>query len=183
MYIKYWNICSCPISGQFFSGAGYRIYLLGNPIIWWGNLLFLLIFAIVFISNAIKLQRGYIKHFKDNHSLKLKACAWLFVGWMLHYIPFWAMGRVLYFHHYFPAVIFSSLISGIIIDYLLDDIQELFAPYMANTVYHTTLVTILSTMIYSFYLFSPLAYGMDGPSSNESNSTMYGLRWMESWEF
>lgn len=40
------------------------------------------------------------------------ACVWLFTGWTLHYLPFWAMGRVLYFHHYFPAVIFSSMLTG-----------------------------------------------------------------------
>ena len=29
------------------------------------------------------------------------------------------MGRVLYYHHYFPALLFSSMLSGVIIDYLL----------------------------------------------------------------
>lgn len=42
----------------------------------------------------------------------LKASAWLFCGWLLHYVPFWAMGRVLYFHHYFPALIFNSMLTG-----------------------------------------------------------------------
>jgi hypothetical protein len=40
------------------------------------------------------------------------ACGWLFLGWALHYVPFWAMGRVLYFHHYFPALLFSSMLTG-----------------------------------------------------------------------
>lgn len=35
----------------------------------------------------------------------------------------------------------------------------------------------------SFYLYSPLAYGMSGPVSTEQNSTMFGLRWLDSWEF
>lgn len=42
----------------------------------------------------------------------MNAGAWLFTGWLLHYLPFWAMGRVLYFHHYFPAVIFNSMLTG-----------------------------------------------------------------------
>jgi C-terminal four TMM region of protein-O-mannosyltransferase len=42
----------------------------------------------------------------------MNAGVWLFTGWILHYLPFWAMGRVLYFHHYFPAVIFSSMLTG-----------------------------------------------------------------------
>lgn len=45
----------------------------------------------------------------------LNAGAWLFAGWILHYLPFWAMGRVLYFHHYFPALIFNSMLTGMLI--------------------------------------------------------------------
>lgn len=169
--------------GQFFSGSTYRIYLLGNPVIWWGNLVFLILFIIIFAINAIKQQRGYLKSITDFHNGKLVACAWLFVGWMLHYVPFWAMGRVLYFHHYFPALIFSSMITGIILDYLLEEVPKLFPEHISNTVHHILLAVILSTISYSFILFSPLAYGMSGPTSNEVNSTMYGLKWLDSWEF
>lgn len=52
--------------GQFFSGSAYRIYLLGNPIIWWSNLLFLAIFLLVFFVSAVKKQRGYENNFENN---------------------------------------------------------------------------------------------------------------------
>lgn len=52
--------------GQFFSGSGYRIYLLGNPIIWWSNLLFLAIFLVVFAIAAIRKQRGYANDMDNN---------------------------------------------------------------------------------------------------------------------
>lgn len=45
--------------GQFFSGSAYRIYLLGNPIIWWSNLIFLTLFLIIYFVSAVKDQRGY----------------------------------------------------------------------------------------------------------------------------
>lgn len=48
---------------------------------------------------------------------------------------------------------------------------------------HVFLGIVLAILAYSFNLFSPLAYGMTGPLSNEQNSTMYGLKWMSSWEF
>ncbi|XP_074027332.1 protein O-mannosyl-transferase 2 [Leptinotarsa decemlineata] len=169
--------------GQFFSGSHYRIYLLGNPIIWWGNLVFILVFLMVFIINSVKMQRGYIRSLADIHKKKLVACTWLFLGWMLHYIPFWAMGRVLYFHHYFPALLFSSMITGILIDFMLMEITKSFNEENARLFYHIMVGLVLSTIAYSFYLFAPLAYGMSGPSANEPNSTMFGLRWVESWEF
>lgn len=49
--------------GQFFSGSAYRIYLLGNPIIWWGNLVFLFVFILVFGVNCVRQQRGYLGSF------------------------------------------------------------------------------------------------------------------------
>ncbi|PSN36572.1 Protein O-mannosyl-transferase 2 [Blattella germanica] len=171
--------------GQFFSGNSHRIYLLGNPVIWWGNLLFLAAFLLISLFNSVKEQRGYgdppaVKGKKRQMST---ACGWLFLGWALHYVPFWAMGRVLYFHHYFPALLFSSMLTGIILNYILESLSNVVPEKIASSLYHWFLGVIFATVVYSFHLFSPLAYGMSGPTSSDPNSTMYSLRWMESWEF
>ncbi|CAB3246356.1 unnamed protein product [Arctia plantaginis] len=172
--------------GQFFSGQSKRIYLLGNPIVWWGNLVFLVVFFIIFIINSIRDKRAeaFGKPLQGGMTRDLlNAAGWTFIGWALHYVPFWTMGRVLYFHHYFPALVFSSMLTGILTEYLLLSIRSYLSPELGKTVYHSILGLIISTTIYSFYLFSPLAYGMSGPLGHEANSTMYGLKWMESWEF
>ncbi|XP_041968999.1 protein O-mannosyl-transferase 2 [Aricia agestis] len=170
--------------GQFFSGSAHRIYLLGNPVVWWTNLLFLVIFIVVFVINSIREKRA--KAFGvvlQNDSESLRASAWAAAGWALHYVPFWAMGRVLYFHHYFPALIFSTILTGILTVYLLKSVQSYLSPELGRTVYHCFMGIIISTSVYSFYLFSPLAYGMSGPLASEPNSTMTGLKWLDTWEF
>lgn len=111
---------------------------------------------------------------KENQRL-ISSSFWLFIGWCFHYFPFFAMGRVLYFHHYFPAAIFSSMLTAVILDYLFNVIPVftmniIFGQTMpesiescnANTrmILHFIYGTFLSGIAYSFYLFSPLAYGI-----------------------
>nr|XP_049704697.1 protein O-mannosyl-transferase 2 [Helicoverpa armigera] len=172
--------------GQFFSGSSHRIYLLGNPVVWWGNLVFLAIFFVIYVVNSVREKRAeaFGTPLPDGKSRELlNAAGWTFTGWALHYVPFWAMGRVLYFHHYFPALVFSSMLTGILTEYLLTSIKNFLSPELGKTVYHCIIGLVVSTTIYSFYLFAPLAYGMNGPLAHEPNSTMAGLKWLETWEF
>ncbi|GFV25340.1 protein O-mannosyl-transferase 2 [Trichonephila clavipes] len=46
------------LRGQFFSGQQLRIYLLGNPVIWWGNLVLLQLFFILKLVFSVLEQRG-----------------------------------------------------------------------------------------------------------------------------
>lgn len=67
-----------------------------------------------------------------------------------------------------------KMISGVMFNYLTKRMPN----WMKQIVLGITLILIL----YSFKLFQPLAYGF-ADASVEKNSTMYGLRWLESWEF
>lgn len=174
------------LRGQFFSaGEGVKIYLLGNPIIWWSNLVFMAFYLTLLVVKSIRDRRGIISspHQKALQERALSACGWLYIGWLLHYVPFWGMGRILYFHHYFPALLFSSMMSGVVIDYLVESIPPLLPAGIRNSAYHLLVGGIVSSLIYSFYLFAPLTYGMSNGPSTEANSTMYGMRWLETWEF
>jgi len=49
LYILYIVI----LQGQFFSGNNYKIYLLGNPVIWWGNIVVMVLYNLISICKAI----------------------------------------------------------------------------------------------------------------------------------
>ncbi len=99
---------------------------------------------------------------------------WLFLGWSLHYLPFWSFGRVLYFHHYMPAELFSCMQTAVVLDCLVRLAQSLLRlPGLKYILY--TLV-MLGTLA-SFYLFAGLTYGMDRPLRE-----MKWMQWLPSWE-
>lgn len=45
------------LQGQFFSGNNYKIYLLGNPVIWWGNIVVMVLYNLISIWKAIMNKR------------------------------------------------------------------------------------------------------------------------------
>ncbi|CAJ0937158.1 unnamed protein product [Ranitomeya imitator] len=159
--------------GLRFSGVNatdFRIYLLGNPVIWFLNLGGLILYVVLAFCAAVSLQRGLSLsgEVRDVFSLLLEGGGQLMSGWLLHYLPFFFMGRVLYYHHYFPAMLFSSMLSAVTFWSLL---RLGVLPSSAH----------LGAVL--FYLFHPLAYGMVGSLSDAANSPMAGLRWMDSWDF
>jgi len=172
--------------GLFFSAAeDHSVYLLGNPIIWWGNIVSTDIFLLLLIVHFVKVKRGSI--FSQRQLMLqrrvINSCGWLYIGWLLHYVPFWLIGRVIYYHHYFPAVLFSSMLSGVILDYLIESLHSTLSmsKSMSKLSYCFLFVLVIYTIIYSFYLFAPLTYGFKRPK--KGNSSMHHLSWIPSWEF
>ncbi|KAK3092409.1 hypothetical protein FSP39_002461, partial [Pinctada imbricata] len=170
--------------GQIFSGKDHRIYLLGNPIIFWGCLVAMAIFLLLYLIHSVKVKRK-IKENELWRAYKEKvfgACWWLFLGWALHYLPFWPMTRVLYFHHYFPAFLYSAMLTGITIDFSVTAVGRILPESWTMVVFHTIIGSVLGILALSFYLFYPLTYGMSGPMAQQEGSMMYGLKWMDSWD-
>ncbi|XP_065660572.1 protein O-mannosyl-transferase 2 isoform X3 [Hydra vulgaris] len=171
--------------GQAFSGGDERIYLLGNPIIWWFILSLFFVYVFLFFTYSIVLRRGYQIHpqLKIDAENTIRSCGWLLLGWSLHYFPFFAMGRVLYFHHYFPAYLFSAMFSGILLEHLCRLVSLLFTSNQTRDIVYSGGVTlIVGVAIFSFYIFRGLSYGMSGPLGNQPNRTQAAYRWLDTWD-
>ncbi len=70
------------------------------------------------------------------------------IGWGLHYIPFWMMGRVLYFHHYFPSSYFSCMISGVVLDYCLASLVGNGTSATARAAFHGFIGVFVAALAY-----------------------------------
>ncbi|KAK2162575.1 hypothetical protein LSH36_96g06009 [Paralvinella palmiformis] len=168
--------------GQPFSGSEYRVYLLGNPVIWWLNLFIMIVFSLFGVVLLTQRQRYPRQQLSDNSYNMLCSCFWLLLGWLFHYLPFWTMTRILYFHHYFPAFLYNSMITGIFIDYFLKTGSQHLRRFNDHILYIASLSAVLLIIIYSFILFNPLSYGMVGPDSKHVDSFYTHLRWLDTWD-
>lgn len=174
--------------GLRFSGVNttdYRVYLLGNPVVWWINLASLALFVLMVAVASVTVQRGFslAPQRREHLHVLRRGGGLLLLGWLLHYTPFYAMGRVLYYHHYFPAMLFSSMLTGITLDIWFKSTDLIVrAPY-SDWLQRAGQKVLLFSIFYSFYLFHPLSYGMTGPLAHNPKSHMAGLKWMDSWEF
>jgi dolichyl-phosphate-mannose-protein mannosyltransferase len=161
-----------------------RVYMLGNPFVWWLNLLVLVIFPGVLLHKLFTSQRRASKtcaaaNVADELSAYLRSASWLYLGWCLHYLPFFLMGRALYIHHYYPALVFSTCLTGVLLDLGLDKL----ANTSAAAARMPLLIALAALLVFSFRLFSPLVYGFRGDAAHFENSSLHHLHWLDDWYF
>jgi len=88
-----------------------QIYLVGNPLVWYLSSAAVFAYIAVRAFLILRAKRGY-RDFDNTKVVKYDSlCGFLFIGWSLHYFPFFIMGRQLFLHHYLPALYFAILLS------------------------------------------------------------------------
>jgi dolichyl-phosphate-mannose-protein mannosyltransferase len=97
-------------------------------------------------------------------------CGFLFVGWGLHYFPFFLMGRQLFLHHYFPALYFAILLSCAVFDLVTSALRPKVRLQVA--------AVLIILAIWHFQHFAPLVYG-----STWTKAQCESARWLKSWDF
>jgi len=167
---------------QHYSG-GFNItkpmvYLLGHPILWGVNLLVICLLPVIVplaLINSRQSITGVGKDVVEKVDDHVTGAGWMLLGWALHYIPFWLLPRVLYVHHYYPASIFISMFTAILIDRLIRNLSTKLRSFLV--------MATIFTMVTFFLLFSPLVYGLVGTRFQWENSTYNYLRWSDKWDF
>ncbi|KAI9322252.1 Dolichyl-phosphate-mannose-protein mannosyltransferase-domain-containing protein [Dichotomocladium elegans] len=145
-----------------------KFYLLGSPAVWWPSFFAVLIFVATAGFYIIRMQRKIFDLPSTQWEHFFFVGKTLFLGWFLHYIPFFIMGRVTYLHHYFPALYFTILM----VPFLLEHFTANRSLRIQWAVFGTMYAIVIGVFIY----FAPVAYGMAGPISQFS-----GRRWLKSW--
>ncbi len=134
-------------------GRVERIYLLGNPLIWWlGLLCVIFVFVLLFSEFKDKKKTSYFE------PLLILA-----IGYLFNLLPYIFITRPAFLYHYFPSFIFMSLIMGFVFWFFIKEKP-------------VALAFIFMLIIISFIYFAPISYGLP-ISENHFNSRM----WLSTW--
>lgn len=153
-------------------GKEARIYLLGNPIAWYTCLLGLVLFAAQSLKLLIRLRRDRVKNKRESWGFQSRT-GYLFIAWILHYLPFFTMVRTLYLHHYLPAYVLGTMVTGATIEYLYQNSDK-----KRKKIILGLLLIILLATIYTFFLFSPITYG-----GRMATHVLNHRKWISTWDW
>ncbi|ORX88851.1 PMT-domain-containing protein [Basidiobolus meristosporus CBS 931.73] len=163
-----WPLINRGIS--FWSKDSAQIYLLGNPIIWWAAAAAVGLYIAVNALLILRQKRGYNDGAYEYFNLYFSSAGFFFLGWFLHYLPFFLMGRQLFLHHYLPAIYFGILLTGVTFD--------LFTSRLNTKARWLVLLVSSLVVVYVFVSFSPLVYGTPW-----TKQQCIQHRWRSRWDF
>ncbi|KAF7331457.1 Glycosyltransferase family 39 protein [Mycena kentingensis (nom. inval.)] len=147
-----------------------QVYLIGNAFIWWTSTLAVFSYMAVRGFLILRAKRGF-RDFDNTKVVKYDGiCGFLFMGWFLHYFPFYLMARQLFLHHYLPALYFAVLLFAGAFDLLTSTLRPRVRLQIA------AVLAILA--VWNFAHFSPLAYGTPWTKNKCHNS-----KWLKTWDF
>jgi len=152
------------------SGPKRSIYLIGNPLVWKTCLIGILVTPIILVVRALVLQRGanFAGFASPSWVKRTDALALLWIGWFLHWAPFFIMDRQLFLHHYLPALYVSALLTCTMLDSIPMPRQAL-----------SVLCAVIAVMAWrTFVAYSPITYGYPwAKESCERSKTLKTWDW------
>lgn len=147
-----------------------QIYLIGNPFIWWSSTLAAIAYMAVRGFLILRAKRGY-RDFDNTKVVKYDSlCGFLFMGWFLHYTPFFLMARQLFLHHYFPALYFAILLFCSFFDLMTAALRPKIRLQIG--------AVLMIIAIWNFWYLSPLAYGNQWTLQKCKKA-----QWLKTWDF
>ena len=158
-----WPFLRRPV--YYWAGPKEYIYLQGNPVIWWGTLVGMVVVALGWMCRPELFER---------HRGPM---ALLGVGWAANFLPFATIVRPMFLYHYFFAFLFSiaavSIGLGLLAGWMTDGAGAWQFPSWRPTVLYWGM---LAVALAGFLFFAPISYGL--PLSDGGLSARI---WLQSW--
>jgi dolichyl-phosphate-mannose--protein O-mannosyl transferase len=141
-----WPIMKVP--PYFWSGETAVEYLIGNPVVWWGSTVMLVVILVNFGLTRVT----QMKHGPRPSSSRLW---WLLIAYAVAYLPFFRVKRILFMYHYFTPLVFA--VACVLI--WLDEMGWTRSDRVRGQ--RTSYYAVMAAAVLGFLLMSPLTYGYD----------------------
>lgn len=143
-----WSWPLMKVTPFYWVKANRSIYLVGNPVVWWGTTFLMLCFLTITVLKRVTSLE--IRSEKDCPRL-----TWLaLTGYVCCYLPLWSVKRVLFLYHYLSALLFALAYVVLWLD-------------RANWILPTSLTqqrksfyAVIALLVFGFLAVSPLTYGV-----------------------
>jgi dolichyl-phosphate-mannose-protein mannosyltransferase len=144
------------------NGNQGNIYLLGNPAVYWG----------IWVAIITGLLYGWITK-RLLRPATVAALAITGVGFLLNYLPFVPITRIMFQYHYFFAFLYSLLFAVLLWNDIATDKKNVTLP---DTKSKRAYYIVLAIIALTFLFFAPLTYG-----TPLSPSGLQARMWLHSW--
>jgi dolichyl-phosphate-mannose-protein mannosyltransferase len=150
-----WPLLVRPIYYWLNAGddASNKIYLQGNPLIWWLGFSIIIYWFFWFLGQI----------FQKNKDRDFAAIGFILAGYFCNLLPYIFVSRVSFLYHYFPSLIFLLMAFG-------------FFLWRYFKKYPYLIAVVLLLIIASFLFFAPLSYGLP-----LSEPVFNGRVWLPTW--
>ncbi len=158
--VYFWNKAEAP------GGYESKIYLLGNPFIWWSSTIAVLYLVINFgVSLIKKLKTDFTSRF-------------VLLGFFINLLPFIGISRVMFLYHYFTSLVFAVLALAYLIDPEQNDgrVSHPVSFGTSKTNKKSLFAFFAFFSILFFFFFAPFTYGL--PLTPQESSLLF---WLPSW--
>ncbi|KAL0894961.1 hypothetical protein ABMA27_013452 [Loxostege sticticalis] len=174
-----WPLLVRSIAYWLSPNSNAQIHLIGNLATWYAGTISVLVYSALLALYAIRQRRacadlppGATRKFYDAGCI-------LFLGYWIHYLPYFFMDRTLFLHHYLPAYVFKILLLAFVIDHLyyILQLREKTRPFTNLLIF--CVFVWLGYVVLTFKKFSVLNYGHADLTEND----LMSLRWKDTWDF
>ncbi len=124
-------------------GMQGNIYLLGNPVVWWGSAIAVLAAFAIWVARPKLL------------GAKRATVAFLLAGYAVNFVPFAFIDRPMFLYHYLIALVFAVLLACVMLALLFGWQRERFGGKAAQQTYWA----FVAVIVLGFLYFVPISYG------------------------
>lgn len=102
-----------------------------------------------------------------------------FIGYCLHFLPYFFVEKTLFLHNYMPSLIYKILLLCYMVEHLYIICRDVLKSMWISVLYLTGTVVWIATIAYMFNVFLVLSYG----TTKLSADNVAALRWKDTWDF